>query len=155
MDIRYFLSYSHADQADVDRFLAVFQPQLASAAGYHFKLWMDRHILPGEKWKAEIARALEDTDFGLLLVSPQFLASRFITEHELAALLAKPMVVPVALHPVLFDGTMDLKGLAERQIFRDSAGRTFDQCGRMHTRRAFVRELYQQIHKLLGKYAAC
>ena len=155
MDIRYFLSYAHADQADVDRFLDVFQPQLASAAGYHFKLWMDRHILPGENWKAEIAQALDKADFGLLLVSPQFLSSRFITEVELAALLSKPMVVPVALHPVLFDGTMDLKGLAERQIFRDAAGRAFDECRSMHTRRAFVRELYQQIHKLLGKYATC
>ena len=89
--------------------------------------------------------------FGLLLVSPQFLASRFITKEELPVLLAKPMVVPVMLHPVLFDGTMDLKGLAERQIFRDAEGRSFDQCGRMHTRRAFALELSKKIHALLKK----
>ena len=134
--INYFLSYAHDDQPDVDRFLNVLNPQLASAAGYHFTRWMDRdNILPGENWKAEIDGALAGCGFGLLLVSPQFLASRFITKEELPALLAKPMLVPVMLHPVLFDGTMDLKGLAERQIFRDAEGRSFDQCGRMHTRK--------------------
>jgi len=151
--MKYFVSYAHADQEDVDRFFEVMRPLLAAAAGYTFERWMDTDILPGEKWHDEIQAAVRECDFGLLLVSPAFLASKYISEHELAAMLAKPMVVPVALHPIRFDGSMDLKGLGERQIFRDAQGRTFDQCGRKHTRRAFALELFQKINALLKKGA--
>ena len=151
--IRYFLSYAHADQDDVKRFDEVFRPQLATSGQYTYERWMDTDILPGEEWNSRIKAALEDCHFGLLLISPNFLASKYIAEVELAALLAKPMIVPVALHPVLFNGVMNLKGLAERQIYRDPQGRSFDQCGRKHTRRAFALDLHQKIEALLKKAA--
>jgi hypothetical protein len=112
---------------------------------------MDQQILPGEHWRAEIERAVERSRFGLLLVSPGFLASDFITKKELPALLAKPMVVPVELQRILFDGTMDMKGLADRQVFRDSRGRPFDGCRSMAARRDFARELFGRICALLEK----
>ena len=59
---------------------------------------------------------MEACDFGLLLVSPAFLASQFITKEELQYLLKYKRVIPVALKSVLFDGTMNLKGLEDRQI---------------------------------------
>jgi len=152
--MEYFLSYAHADAADMQRFLEVLQPQLATDPNHRFSRWMDTDLLPGKEWRAEIQQAVQHCDFGILLVSPAFLASPFIEEHELKQLLAKPMVVPVMLHPILFNGTMNLKGLGERQIFRDSQGRTFDQCGRMHTRRAFALELHQKIAGLLRGGAA-
>jgi TIR domain len=148
----FFLSYAHADAADVARFREVLEPLLKSSSTYRFSDWSDHLILPGEPWRSEIARALEQCRFGLLLVSPNFLASPFITSEEMPVLLAKPMVVPVALHRISFDGVMDLKGLAERQVFRDSKGRTFDACGRKQGRRDFAMELFQKINLLLEKY---
>ena len=150
---RYFLSYAHADVDDVKRFNEVFLPQLATSAQYKFERWMDTDLLPGEEWDRNIKAALKDCQFGVLLVSPNFLSREYITEVELTALLAKPMVVPVALSPILFNGVMNLKGLAERQIYRDPQGRSFDQCGRKHTRRAFALDLHQKIETLLKKAA--
>lgn len=151
--IRYFISYAHADRDDVKRFIEVFLPQLATSAQYRFERWMDTDILPGDDWNLKIEAALKDCHFGILLVSPNFLVSKYITEVELTALLSKPMVVPLALHPILFDGTMNLKGLGARQIYRDPHGRSFDQCGRKHTRRAFALDLFQKINALLKKAA--
>jgi len=143
--VHYFLSYAHADAADVKRFREVMEPVLGNDAEFDFRLWSDRQIQPGELWKAEIEQALADCSFGLLLVSPQFLGSRFIVRTELPPLLEKVMVVPVGLHKVLFDGSMDLKGLGERQLFLDSKKRTFDACGRMTGRRDFALELFSRI----------
>ena len=112
---------------------------------------MDQQILPGEHWREEIEQALERSRFGLLLVSPGFFASDYITKNELPALLAKPMMVPVELQRILFDGTMNLKGLEDRQVFRDSKGRSFDGCRSKATQRDFVRELFGKICALLEK----
>jgi hypothetical protein len=150
--VPFFLSYAHSDAGDVDRFRAAFEPLLKSAAPYEFGGWMDRRILPGEQWRTEIEEALRHSRFGLLLLSPDFLASAFITQNELPALLAKKMVVPVELQRLLFDGTLDLKGLGQRQVFRDSKGRAFDGCRSMPARRAFARELFTKLIALLKKY---
>jgi hypothetical protein len=147
----FFLSYAHRDSADVERFRSVLEPLLRSSAQFQFGEWMDQQILPGEYWRAEIERALERSRLGLLLVSPGFFASEFITKDELPALLAKPMVVPVELQRILFDGTMDLKGLADRQVFRDFKGRSFDGCRSTPARRDFARELFGRICALLEK----
>jgi hypothetical protein len=147
----YFLSYAHSDGPDVERFRDVMEPLLKGSAKYEFGGWSDHLILPGEKWREEIETALAECRFGILLVSPGFLASRFITESELPVLLGKRMVVPVCLQRVLFDGSMDLKGLGERQAFLDSKRRCFDKC-RGPERRDFALELFGEIGKLLEKY---
>ena len=149
----YFLSYAHKDLADVERLREVLSPLFKASAEFEFGEWIDQLILPGEHWKKEIEDALAANRFGLLLVSPEFLASSFITNHELPELLAKPLVVPVGLHQVLFDGSMDLKGLGDRQLFRDLKGRTFDGCKTMEGRRRFARELFTKTIALLKKYA--
>ena len=148
----FFLSYTRADQADIDRFLEVLNPLLRISPKYDFHLWQDTAILPGEKWREEIDTALKTSRFGLLCVTPNFLANSFITNDELPALLAKSMVIPVGIQRISFSGDMDLKGLKDRQLFHDKKGRTFDACGRGPSRRDFARELCQKIGALLEKY---
>lgn len=148
-----FVSYAHSDSGDVERFRAVLEPWFRASPKYQFENWSDHAILPGEFWHREIEQALEKAHFGLLLLSPQFLASSFIGREELPKLLEKAMVVPVALHAIPFDGSIDLKGLQDRQIFRDSKGRAFDKCRLAADRRDFALELFGKIDKLLGKYA--
>jgi TIR domain len=148
----FFLSYARHDLVGVERLRGVLAPLLKTSAAFRFEEWADQQILPGEHWRVEIERALEISRFGLLLVSPEFLASEFITQNELPMLLAKGMVVPVELQRVAFNGTMDLKGLEDRQVFRDSKGRSFDGCRSMPDRRKFAMELFARVVALLEKY---
>ena len=148
----YFISYAHADASDLKRFREVLEPLLKASATHAFAQWTDHQILPGEHWRVEIDSALARSCFGLLLLSPSFLASPFIIKNELSPLLEKPRVVPVELHRLLFDGTMDLKGLENRQIFRDSKGKSFDACRTPPDRRNFALELYGRIDAILKKY---
>jgi hypothetical protein len=147
-----FISYAHADSADVEKLRSVLDPLFKTSARYQFSNWSDHAILPGEFWRHEIDEALKKAQFGLLLLSPQFLASSFISREELPQLLAKSTVVPVALHAIPFDGSIDLKGLQDRQIFRDSKGRAFEKCRTATDRRGFALELFDKINRLLEKY---
>ena len=53
-----------------------------------FKVWADPYIEVGGEWRRDISTALSRTCVGVLLVSGNFLASDFIYDEELPALLA-------------------------------------------------------------------
>ncbi len=52
-------------------------------------VWDDKKIEAGDQWKTEIENALEHAKAAVLLISPHFLASEFITRIEIPALLKK------------------------------------------------------------------
>lgn len=122
-----------------------------------FEAWDDRELQPGQSWRDEILEAIARCPIGLLLVSPAFLSSRFITAEELPRFVArtpdKPApgkrAIPVAVKRLAFDGTMDLKGLAEVHVFHDRKGRDYQSCPR-DQRDDFAHDLYQQILKAVA-----
>jgi adenylate kinase family enzyme len=102
-----FISYSHRDRKWLDRLLMHLMP-IEREGG--LDLWDDTKLLAGQNWKEAIRDALETAKVIVLLVSANFLASDFIAEGELPALLSRTnasgiAVIPVILSPCAFHYT--------------------------------------------------
>jgi hypothetical protein len=144
-----FVSYSHADTRLVEGFLQLMHPRCVTLRDVEFDHWWDRRILVGERWEQKIAWAIAESDFGLLCLTPNFLASDFVARVELPALLAEyRMVVPVSIEPVDLERA-DLRGVESLQLFRYRApgGRSpkcFSECGQGNRAR-FCDQLVGQI----------
>ena len=128
---------------------------LAPSKTFEYVLWRDTGLEVGEEWEKRITKARDACDFGLLLVSPAFLASRYITEKELPPFVSgeRPSI-PVMLSRVDFS-RHDLKGLEKRQIFQFAyegfkGPRAYGEC-RKQRRDDFIFELFKVIESRLSK----
>jgi hypothetical protein len=79
-----FISYSHQDKTLFDEF--------RRHLGYwseegQIQVWSDENLKASERWREEIDKALERAAVAVLLISSDFLNSKFIREVELPALL--------------------------------------------------------------------
>ncbi len=96
-----FCSYAHEDEA----FLQRLHIHLATLKRQNLiTTWYDRQILPGDNWSQEIDANLEQSSLILLLVSPDFIASKYCYDIEMKRALEREeakeaRVVPLLLRP--------------------------------------------------------
>ena len=105
--ISLFYSYSHKDEAlrgKLEVHLSLLQTQGVICS------WHDRRIEAGTEWDGAISKNLDEADIVLLLVSADFLASRYCHEVEIARAMERheagtARVIPVILRPVVWHFT--------------------------------------------------
>ena len=89
-----FVSYSRKDAKWRDKFLVMLAPDVRER---RLEVWTDQREVVGEEWRPQLDRAIRRSRAALLLVSPDFLASDFIMEQELPALIEHGATLVCAL----------------------------------------------------------
>ena len=78
-----FVSYSHTNPAWRDRLFILLRPFVRQG----LQVWADQYIQVGAIWRREIDVALARTRVGVVLLTPDLLASDFVADIELPHLI--------------------------------------------------------------------
>ncbi len=105
MSIRLFCSYSRQDESlrrELETHLSMLKRQ-------SLVTWYDRLLEPGSNWDDRIKLEIDTAEIILLLVSPDFLASNYCYETEVARAIERhkagtACVIPVLLRPTDIEG---------------------------------------------------
>jgi WD40 repeat protein len=95
-----FVSYSHANRRWLERLQVLLKPFVRQS---QLQVWADPYIRNGDLWRREIDTALARSRVGVVLLTPELLASDFVADVEIPCLLRAAragdltlIVVPVA-----------------------------------------------------------
>jgi hypothetical protein len=113
-----FISYSHKDREWKNRIvkhLGVLEKERK------LEVWDDHRIAAGIDWLPEIERAIQTCDVALLLISADFLNSRFILGQEVTKLLKRRLkegvhVIPIILWACAWTQVDWLAGIQARPV---------------------------------------
>jgi hypothetical protein len=102
-----FISYSHVDERYKNELVKHLEPLRRLA---RIDAWHDRKLKPGDEWDQVISGNLDKADIILLLVSIDFINSRYCYDIELERALERhekgeAKVVPVILRPCMWQHT--------------------------------------------------
>ena len=117
--VKLFLSWAHADQVLKEDLVSRLTPRLKNVKRHDFARWEDSHILAGVEWSEEIVSRRDESDYVIQLVSPAFLASDFIRDHEIPGRGKTPHkpTLPLMLKNVPLNGDYEFHGIDKHQIF--------------------------------------
>ncbi len=147
-----FISYSHAD----DEYLQRLRKHLGQLERRNIKVWTDKDIQPGDDWHDEIRKALATTKVAVLMVSTDFLDSKFIADDELPPLLDAARaegvrILPVLVKPCAF-GDVELVPLSRYQAV--NMGRPLARLDKDTDREAEYQEILKAIRRHMEEGAS-
>src|SRR5437763_2990671 len=108
MAVKIFFCYAHEDEALLNKLKA----QLRHLQWQGFiDIWHDRDISAGTEWEQEISKQLDTADIIFLLVSSDFMNSKYCYSIEMKRALERherkeTCVIPVILRPVYWRGVL-------------------------------------------------
>ena len=93
-EVNIFISYAHTDRKYKDQL----KSHLSTLSNkYEIVIWDDDLILPGMKRGQEIIKNIEKAEIALVLISPNYISSKWITDNEFPELLKKKIVIPIMI----------------------------------------------------------
>jgi DNA-binding response OmpR family regulator len=92
-----FVSYSHKDEAQKDKLLS----QLGVLQADLFDVWSDDRVGAGVNWEKEIIKSISQAKVAILLITDNFLSSKFILQTEVKTLLERREREGVHVFPVI------------------------------------------------------
>ena len=118
-----FISYAHEDMSFLSDLMVQLKPLERKE---RIEIWTDDKILPGQEWSKVILDNLSSADIVIMLLSPDFLASNYISRNEVRLGLEKrtngAVVLPIVIRDCLWK--LDLPDLAALQALpQDENGR--------------------------------
>ena len=155
--VKLFLSWAHADQVLKEDLVSRLTPRLKNVKRHDFARWEDSHILAGVEWSEEIDSRFDESDYVIQLVSPAFLASDFIRDHEIPGRGKTPHkpTLPLMLKNVPLNGDYEFHGIDKHQIFflRGANGkpRVYGDLGRDAQKDRFANEFVNAIIRCVDK----
>jgi len=93
-----FISYSHQDEAWKDRLMGHLRVLQLEGA---FDVWDDRQIAVGETWYPAIEQAINEASLAILLVSVNFLTSKFIRSEEIPRFFKRRAEEGMRIYPII------------------------------------------------------
>ena len=150
--ISFFVSYRSTEDGLTRELISKLKILFGASRNYELRLWRDRDdVLIGEDWHSVILTAIEECDFGLALISPDYLTRDYIKNFELPKYVGptatKPLL-PVLLKPL--SARQDWLGLEAKQIF-SVGGKSFRDA---RNKDQFVEALYEAIERRLDRHFA-
>jgi hypothetical protein len=111
--LKVFISYSHKDESFKNELVTML---IGLQRRGIVDTWQDCRIEPGDEWNKAIQNAMNECDLALLLVSPDYIASRFIQEEEQPKFLQRRKemqlcVIPIIVRPCTWESEPVLKDL--------------------------------------------
>ena len=155
--VKLFLSWAHADQVLKEDLVSRLTPRLKNVKRHDFARWEDSQILAGVEWSEEIDSRFDESDYVIQLVSPAFLASDFIRDHEIPGRGKTPHkpTLPLMLKNVPLNGDYEFHGIDKHQIFflRGANGkpRVYGDLGRDAQKDRFANEFVNAIIRRADK----
>jgi hypothetical protein len=125
--ITIFISYKHDknDERIKKELYEFVQPALSTL---DVNIWMDNFILPGSFWDREIKNKLAETDIALILVSQQYLGSKYIQGVEIPAFINKRVEEGMIIFPIILSPcTWEIYGWLKETQFLPRDGKNIEQ----------------------------